>query len=52
MNNQGTYTMTCPRCGSQMNSSSRYCMKCGYLNYEHQANAQMKQYVQKKEAES
>lgn len=52
MNNQGTYTMTCPRCGSQMNSSSRYCMKCGYLNYEHQANAQMKQYVQTKEAES
>ena len=28
-----------------MNSNSRYCMKCGNLNYDHSANANMKNYI-------
>jgi hypothetical protein len=32
----------CPRCGSEMKSSARYCMKCGNLNYNNEANESMK----------
>ena len=32
----------CPRCGSEMKSDARYCMKCGNLNYNHEANQSMK----------
>ena len=39
------YTIYCSRCGAEMNSNSRYCMKCGNLNYDHSANASMKNYV-------
>ena len=39
------YTIYCSRCGSEMNSNSRYCMKCGNLNYDHSANANMKNYI-------
>ena len=37
MNDDG-YTVFCARCGAEMNSNSRYCMKCGYLNPDHEAN--------------
>lgn len=39
------FQMFCPRCGSEMNSNSRYCMKCGYLNPGNQANQNMQQYI-------
>ena len=46
MNNEDNgYTIYCPRCGAEMNSKSRYCMKCGYLNTEHAANESMKPYI-------
>ena len=38
----------CSRCGAEMKSNSRYCMKCGNLNYEHGANEQMRKYCRKK----
>lgn len=37
--------MICPRCGSEMNSNSRYCMKCGYLNPNDPANQNIQQYI-------
>ena len=37
--------ITCSRCGSEMKKDSRYCMKCGNLNYAHQDNQFMKQYA-------
>ena len=39
------YIIYCSRCGAEMNSNSRYCMKCGNLNYDHIANANMKNYI-------
>lgn len=32
------YTFNCPRCGNELKSKSRYCMKCGYLNPSHPSN--------------
>lgn len=40
------YTMICPRCGAEMNSNSRYCLKCGNLNYEHEANKNMRPFIE------
>lgn len=37
--------MLCPKCGSEMKKDSRYCMKCGQLNYAHPDNESMKQYA-------
>lgn len=38
-NNQGgEYTYTCTRCGNEVSSKSRYCMKCGNLNPDHPDN--------------
>lgn len=45
MNQDNGYQILCPRCGSPMNSNSRYCMKCGYLNPNNQANQNMQQYI-------
>lgn len=42
----------CPRCGSEMNSNSRYCMKCGYLNPNVSSNQNMQQYMPKEETSS
>ena len=36
----------CPRCGNEMNSNSRYCTKCGYLNPNDPANQGMKKYIE------
>ena len=49
MNDDG-YTIFCGRCGAEMNSNSRYCMKCGYLNPEHEANQSMQKFMPKEEA--
>ena len=32
----------CPRCGGEIHSNSRYCMKCGYLNYNHPDNVSLR----------
>ena len=45
MNEDKGYLIHCSRCGAEMNSNSRYCMKCGNLNYDHEANQNMKQYI-------
>ena len=37
--------LICPKCGSEMKKESRYCMKCGQLNYAHPENESMKQYA-------
>ena len=37
----------CPRCQTEMKSNARYCMKCGYLNYNHPENIQLKPYMGK-----
>ena len=52
MNNDTGYTIYCSRCGAEMNSNSRYCMKCGNLNYDHQANQNMKSFIPKNEKTS
>ena len=41
-NNENDQIIYCPRCGSEMKSSARYCMKCGNLNYNNEANESMK----------
>ena len=35
----------CPRCGSKMNSNSRCCLKCGYLNPNAPENKGMQQFI-------
>lgn len=37
--------LICSKCGSEMRKESRYCMKCGNLNYAHPDNESMKQYA-------
>lgn len=37
--------LICSKCGSEMKKESRYCMKCGNLNYAHPDNESMKQYA-------
>jgi len=39
------YKIYCPKCGSEMNSNSRYCMKCGFLNANNEANQNMQAYI-------
>ena len=36
--------IVCPRCGDSFKSTARYCMKCGYLNYDHPENVGLKEY--------
>ena len=45
MEDNSIYTIYCSRCGSEMKSNSRYCMKCGNLNVDHPANKGMVRYV-------
>lgn len=49
MNENNGFIINCPKCGSQMNSNARYCMKCGYLNYNHEDNKNMRPYIEKNE---
>jgi len=46
-NNQEEHVFTCPRCGNDVKSSSRYCMKCGYLNPDHPDNKQYSNIINK-----
>lgn len=39
------YKIYCPKCGNEMNSNSRYCMKCGFLNANNEANQNMQAYI-------
>ena len=39
--------ITCKRCGAPMKSNQRYCMKCGYLNYDHPDNQSLLKYKPK-----
>ena len=41
------YTIYCAKCGAEMSSNARYCMKCGTLNYDHEANKSMKGFMPK-----
>ena len=47
--NDNEYTYICSRCGAEVKSSSRYCMKCGNLNYDHPANANMQKFSPKEQ---
>ncbi len=45
MNDDKGEIIFCSRCGAEVNSKSRYCMKCGNLNYDHDANENMRPYI-------
>lgn len=45
------YMIRCSRCGSDMKSSSRYCMKCGNLNMNHPDNKNMKKFYKNRKDE-
>ena len=45
MEDKVSYTIYCPRCGSEMKNNSRYCMKCGNLNIDHPDNKGMVKYI-------
>jgi len=47
MNNN---TITCSRCGAEMKSNARYCMKCGNLNVNNSANENMMPYIKNQES--
>lgn len=47
MNDSIEYKTFCPKCGAEMKSSQRCCMKCGHLNYDHPDNQSIKQYADK-----
>ena len=49
MNNDGEYTIFCPKCGNEMKNTSRYCMKCGYLNIDHPNNKNVSKYFEDSE---
>ncbi len=34
----------CPKCGSEMKFSDRYCMHCGYINYDNEENKNLSKY--------
>ena len=47
-NGEGSeYMYTCPRCGNEVSSKSRYCMKCGNLNPDHPDNKQYQKLINK-----
>ena len=43
--NEEKNVIYCSRCGAEMNDNSRYCMKCGNLNYNHDANKEMRPFI-------
>lgn len=45
MNQGNQEMMICPKCGSQMSTTSRCCLKCGWLNPNDPANQNMQHYV-------
>ena len=44
-NSDNDYTIRCSRCGEEIKSSARYCMKCGNLNSDHPENKNMIPYI-------
>lgn len=44
----GKNYMYCPQCGHEMREDARFCIYCGYINYDSEKNAFLKQYVKKK----
>ena len=49
MNQDNGYTTFCSRCGSEINSNARYCMKCGNLNPNHPDNQGMTKFINTKQ---
>ena len=47
MNEEQNNMMTCPKCGEAMRVDARYCMKCGYLNSNNEANKNIQKYINK-----
>lgn len=47
--NDNDYTIFCSRCGAEMKSSARYCMKCGNLNPDHPENKSMEKFLPKEQ---
>lgn len=45
--NDNDYTIFCSRCGAEMKSSARYCMKCGNLSPDHPENKSMEKFIPK-----
>ena len=44
---QNVYMYTCSRCGNDVKSTARYCMKCGNLNPSHPENKKYEKLFQK-----
>lgn len=44
---EGSDKIYCPKCGNEMSRDARYCMICGTLNYNHEANQNMKKFLPK-----
>ena len=49
MSQDNGYTTFCSRCGSEVNSNARYCMKCGNLNPDHPDNKGMSKFINTKQ---
>ena len=47
MNEDNGSKIFCSRCGAEMSSNARCCIKCGNLNYNHEANRNIRQYIDK-----
>ena len=41
---EDTQKFVCPKCGFSMKSTDRFCIHCGYINYDNQNNKFMKKY--------
>ena len=48
MNDDNQIKVMCPRCGNEMNSNSRYCLQCGYLNPNVSENQNMQKFLDKR----
>lgn len=49
MNQDNQVKIVCPRCGNQIDITSRCCLNCGWLNPNDPANQNMQQFVNKNE---
>ena len=43
----GKNYMYCPQCGHEMKEDARFCIHCGYINYDSEKNTFLKKYAQK-----
>ena len=44
----GKNYMYCPQCGHEMREDARFCIYCGYINFDSEKNAFLKGYLKKK----